>query len=179
MVVKPLRARAIALFHEAFAAAPRAAASAPGRVHLLGEHTHYNGGPVLLVATRERTVVAVGPGEVGVLEVVTGADGQRERVRFGDGRPQGWAGYAAAVMHELGPLGAAPANGGARVAVSSDLPAGAGFASSAALAVAAAGGPTAPAGGRGAPRPPPRRPRPGGGAPSGGGRGGGVVPAGG
>src|SRR6266581_1180888 len=129
MVVKPLRARAIALFHEAFATAPRAAASAPGRVHLLGEHTHYNGGPVLLIATRERT------GEAGVLEVVAGADGRRERVRFGDGRPQGWAGYAAAVMHELGPLGAAPANGGARVAVSSDLPAGAGFASSAALAV--------------------------------------------
>ena len=50
MVVKPLRARAIALFHEAFAATPRAAASAPGRVHLLGEHTHYNGGPVLLIA---------------------------------------------------------------------------------------------------------------------------------
>ena len=148
MVVKPLRARAIALFHEAFAATPRAAASAPGRVHLLGEHTHYNGGPVLLIATRERTAVAVGPGEAGVLEVVAGADGQRERVRFGDGRPQGWAGYAAAVMHELGPLGAAPANGGARVAVSSDLPAGAGFASSAALAVAAAGALTALAGAR-------------------------------
>src|SRR5438093_1258244 len=85
MVVKPLRARAIALFHEAFAATPRAAASAPGRVHLLGEHTHYNGGPVLLIATRERTAVAVGPGEAGVLEVVAGADGQRERVRFGGG----------------------------------------------------------------------------------------------
>src|SRR2546426_5285897 len=159
MVVKPLRARAIALFHEAFAATPRAAASAPGRVTLLGEHTHYNGGPVLVIATRERTVVAVGPGEAGVLEVVAGMDGRRERVRFSDGRPQGCAGYAAAVMHELGPLGAAPAGGGARVAVASDLPAGAGFASSAAFAVSAAGALPAPAGAparRGAPpRPPP------------------------
>jgi len=143
MLVKPLRARAIALFREAFAAAPRAAASAPGRVTLLGEHTYYNGGPVLVIATRERTVVAVGPGEPGVLEVVAGMDGRRERVRFSDGRPQGSAGYAAAVMHELGPLGAAPTGGGARVAVVSDLPASAGFASSAALTVAVAGALTA------------------------------------
>src|SRR2546428_1646763 len=143
MVVKPLRARAIALFHEAFAAAPRAAASAPGRVTLLGEHTSYNGGPVLVIATRERTVVAVGPGEAGVLGVVAGMDGRRERVRFSDGRPHGCAGYAAAVMHELGPLRAAPAGGGGRAPVAGDPPPRARFPGAVAPPAARAQGPRA------------------------------------
>ncbi|PYP13982.1 MAG: galactokinase, partial [Gemmatimonadetes bacterium] len=39
--------KASALFRATFGVAPRAAASAPGRVNLIGEHTDYNGGPVL------------------------------------------------------------------------------------------------------------------------------------
>src|SRR5438876_251439 len=42
--------KASALFRATFGVAPRAAASAPGRVNLIGEHTDYNGGPVLPVA---------------------------------------------------------------------------------------------------------------------------------
>jgi galactokinase len=34
---------------------PTVAASAPGRVNLIGEHTDYNGGPVLPVAIERRT----------------------------------------------------------------------------------------------------------------------------
>jgi len=45
-----VRVNASALFRATFGVAPRAAASAPGRVNLLGEHTDYNGGPVLPVA---------------------------------------------------------------------------------------------------------------------------------
>src|SRR5207249_1512554 len=41
-----MRHNASALFRATFGVAPRAAASAPGRVNLIGEHTDYNGGPV-------------------------------------------------------------------------------------------------------------------------------------
>jgi len=128
----------MALFGATFGAAPRAAASAPGRVNLLGEHTHYNGGPVLTIATRERLLVAVGPGEDGVLELVSEMDGRCERVCLDDARPEGALAYVAGVLRELVPLGAARPRTGARVALVSDVPAGSGLASSAGFAVAAA-----------------------------------------
>ena len=53
---------AIDLFQKTFGTIPGAAASAPGRVNLIGEHTDYNGGPVLPIAIAERTTAAVGPG---------------------------------------------------------------------------------------------------------------------
>src|ERR1041384_1310723 len=61
MLVKPARARASALFRATFGVPPLAAASAPGRVNLIGAHTDYNGGPVLPIALAQRTVVAAGP----------------------------------------------------------------------------------------------------------------------
>jgi len=130
--------KASALFRATFAVAPRAAASAPGRVNLIGEHTDYNGGPVLPVALAARTSVAVGPAEAGVLEVVSARDGRLERVDYQEGRPAGWGAYIAGVMRELLASGAAPAGGGARVAVVGDVPVGAGLGSSAALTVAGA-----------------------------------------
>ena len=42
-----------------FGGAPEAHASAPGRVNLLGEHTDYNDGYMLPVATPQRTEVAL------------------------------------------------------------------------------------------------------------------------
>src|SRR5918998_6905325 len=55
---------ATSLFTKSFATRPTVVASAPGRVNLLGEHTDYNGGPVLPVAIERRTAVAarVAPG---------------------------------------------------------------------------------------------------------------------
>src|SRR5438045_8816823 len=127
-----------ALVRATFGAGPRVVASAPGRVNLLGEHTDYNGGPVLPVATALRTTVAVGPGDAGVLELISTRDGERACVAWRNGRPAGWGAYLAGVMRELEATGAAPAGAGARVAVASDVPVGAGLASSAALTVAAA-----------------------------------------
>ena len=129
---------AIALFHEAFGAAPRAAASAPGRVNLIGEHTDYNGGPVLPIAIAARTFAAVGPAEAGLLEAVSGNGGEVVRIRWQEQLPAGWGAYVAGVLRELWAAEALPAGGGARVAVTSDVPAGAGLASSAALTVAVA-----------------------------------------
>ena len=133
-----MRANASALFRAKFGVAPRAAASAPGRVNLIGEHTDYNGGPVLPVACAVRTVVAVGPADRGVLEMVSTRDGHVTRIDYREGRPPGWGAYIAGVMRELVALRAAPLGGGARIAVTSDVPVAAGLASSAALTVAAA-----------------------------------------
>src|SRR5437867_10257132 len=132
-----MRDNASALFRTTFGDAPHAAASAPGRVNLIGEHTDYNGGPVLPVATRARTFVAVGPAAPGVLEMVSTRDGPLALTDYRGGRPPGSGAYIAGVMHELVALGAAPQEGGARVAVTSDVPVAAGLASSAALLVAA------------------------------------------
>ena len=132
---------AIDLFHETFGAAPRAAASAPGRVNLIGEHTDYNGGPVLPIAIAERTSAAVGPGapdQSGVLEAVSTRFKQVVRVKWQEELPKGWAAYVAGVLRELWSLEVVPRDGAVRIAVASDVPIGAGLSSSAALAVAAA-----------------------------------------
>jgi len=133
----PMRHPASALFRSTFGGRPRTGASAPGRVNLLGEHTDYNGGPVLPVALQARTTVVVGPARDGLLELVSSRDGEVARIDWRDGRVDGWGAYLAGVMRELATLGAAPA-GGARVAAAGELPVGAGLGSSAALTVAAA-----------------------------------------
>src|SRR2546422_3154276 len=129
ILVKPMRHNASALFRATFAVAPRAAASAPGRVNLIGEHTDYNGGPVLPIAIAARTNAAVGPGapgEHGVLEAVSTRYPQVVRVNWQDELPSGWVAYVAGVLRELWSLEVVPPNGSARIAVASDLPAGAG-----------------------------------------------------
>ena len=133
----PMRHPASALFRSTFGGRPRTGASAPGRVNLLGEHTDYNGGPVLPVALQARTTVVVGPARDGLLELVSSRDGEVARIDWRDGRVEGWGAYLAGVVRELAVLGAAPA-GGARVAAAGELPVGAGLGSSAALTVAAA-----------------------------------------
>ena len=105
---------AIALFRDAFGVAPRAAASAPGRVNLIGEHTDYNGGPVLPIAIKQRTTAVVGPGadgEEGVLEAVSTRDNQVVRVKWQETLPDGWAAYVAGVLRELWALEVIPPNG--------------------------------------------------------------------
>ncbi len=131
-----MRVKASALFRSTFGVAPAAAASAPGRVNLIGEHTDYNGGPVLPVALGARTTVVAGPADSGLLEIVSTRDGQLARLDYRENRAAGWGAYVAGVMRELVAAGAAA--GGARIAVASDVPIGAGLSSSAALTVATA-----------------------------------------
>ena len=122
------------LFEASFGAAPAVAASAPGRVNLIGEHTDYNGGPVLPVALQRRTSVVAGPADR--WEVVSAVDGRVHRLEIDAPLPEEWTGYLVGVVRELRAIGAAPA--AARVAVASAVPIGAGLSSSAALTVAAA-----------------------------------------
>jgi len=132
-----MRAHAIALFRDTFGDSPAAAASAPGRVNLIGEHTDYNGGPVLPIAIAERTTCVVAMGNAGSLDGISARDARRERITWESGPiPSGWTGYVVGVLRELAKLGA-PLPGGVRLAVSSEVPVGAGVSSSAALTVSA------------------------------------------
>lgn len=135
---------AAALFRNTFDASPLIAASAPGRVNLIGEHTDYNGGPVLPVALERRTSVVAAPSER--WEMVSTVDGELHHVEIDGVLPREWTGYLVGVVRELRTIGMAPA--GARIAVATTVPIGAGLSSSAALTVAGARALGALAGGR-------------------------------
>jgi len=135
MVRPPSPSRsAVTLFRRAFGAPPTSAASAPGRVNLIGEHLDYNGGPVLPAAINRRTAVAVGPASA--WHFVSGIDERVHHRTIDEPMRQEWTDYLVGVIRELRALGM-PLTGG-RVAVATSLPIGAGLSSSAALTVAAA-----------------------------------------
>ncbi|MEW2477869.1 galactokinase [Micromonospora gifhornensis] len=130
--------RAAAGFHQVYAEPPAGRWAAPGRVNLIGEHTDYNDGFVLPFALPLRTVAAAAPqpGETWtVWSELTG-----ETVDFGAaevtaaGRVTGWAGYVAGIVWALREAGYPVP--GARLAIASDVPLGAGLSSSAALEAA-------------------------------------------
>lgn len=134
--VNPLSAARLAssLFTTSFATRPTVAASAPGRVNLIGEHTDYNGGPVLPVAIERRTAVVaqladrwalVSDSEPGIRLVDIEAPMRRD-----------WTDYVVGVIRELRALRSAPP--AAQIAVATTVPIGAGLSSSAALTVAIA-----------------------------------------
>lgn len=125
---------ASSLFHASFASRPTHGASAPGRVNLLGEHTDYNGGPVLPIALPRRTAVVASAAEGwSAVSALDGAVTPFDPAAAPEGR---WTDYLGGVVQVLAEVRAAPA--GARIAVASTVPVGAGLSSSAALSVAAA-----------------------------------------
>jgi galactokinase len=108
--------------------------SAPGRVNLIGEHTDYNGGPVLPVAIERRTGVAARI--AGDWRLVSDTDSEIQEVLIEEAMRHRWTDYVVGVVRELRALGAAPK--GAEIAIATTLPIGAGLSSSAALTVALA-----------------------------------------
>ncbi|HXE57483.1 MAG TPA: galactokinase family protein [Gemmatimonadales bacterium] len=125
---------AVSLFLDTFGGPPLAGASAPGRVNLIGEHTDYNGGPVLPLAIQRRTAVVAGPSQT--WEAVSALDGVVERIDPDGPMRKAWTDYLAGIVRVLRRLRAAPS--AARLAVAGDVPIGAGLSSSASLLVAAA-----------------------------------------
>lgn len=108
--------------------------SAPGRVNLIGEHTDYNGGLALPIALPHRTVVAAGRRGDGMLRVTSAGFRRVVKVDLDDvapGHPTGWTAYVAGVPWALRQAGYDV--GGVDLAISSQVPLGAGLSSSAAL----------------------------------------------
>ena len=106
----------------------------PGRVNLIGEHTDYNGGPVLPVAIERRTAVVARVADRWA--VSSDIEPAVREVAIDAPLSRNWSDYVVGVVRELGARRAAPR--GAELAVATTLPIGAGLSSSAALTVATA-----------------------------------------
>jgi galactokinase len=113
-------------------------ASAPGRVNLIGEHTDYNEGYVMPVATPQRTtvhVVARSDRLVRMSSANLPPDQGTAEYGLGDERRRGtWIDYVQGVTRALHDAGCAI--GGFDGRIESDVPLGAGLSSSASLEVA-------------------------------------------
>jgi galactokinase len=128
-----IAARAAELHRGTFGADPAAVAVSPGRINIIGEHTDYAGGLCLPAAIDRYLAVAVSQGE----HIEVASERHDDVVRADPeslSRTGGWADYALGVVAELGTEGLAVP---ARMAIASDIPAGSGLSSSAALGVAA------------------------------------------
>lgn len=114
----------------------RVTAFAPGRVNLIGEHTDYNGGLCLPFATDLGLTVTGEPLDRSEVEVLARDLRERDRFSLDAITPApGWRAYVRGVAAEL--LSGGHALRGTRLEIRSELPAGGGLASSAALTIAA------------------------------------------
>jgi galactokinase len=129
-------------FGDGYRRPPQVVWSAPGRANLIGEHTDYNDGFVLPFAIAERTAVAAASRDDGVVTVASTFAPGSVSVALADivpGGGYGWAGYPLGVAWALGQVRDLPEAAGADLFIHSDVPAGGGLSSSAALEMAAAG----------------------------------------
>jgi galactokinase len=132
--------RAAALFRERFGGEPDGVWLAPGRANLMGEHTDYNEGFVLPFALGQG-VTAAASRRAGRRLTVCSRQEPGDTVEvdldgLAPGRVTGWAAYPAGVAWALEAAGHRVP--GACIAIDSDVPAGAGLSSSAALECATA-----------------------------------------
>lgn len=129
-------------FRQHFGHGPTTLARAPGRVNLIGEHTDYNDGFVLPCAIDFHTLVAARPRSDGRVRVLAlDMDGATDQFRADATivhTPRApWADYVRGVVRELQLSGLAPGGPvGADIAITGNVPRGAGLSSSAALEVA-------------------------------------------
>jgi len=106
---------------------------APGRVNLIGEHTDYNGGFVLPFALEQRALIAAGHRDDGLIVMHAADLSETMEVPLSALAPGqgGWAAYLAGVLWVLREAGHQV--GAVTLALTSDVPLGAGLSSSAAI----------------------------------------------
>lgn len=132
-------AAAARLFRDRFGEEPTVVASAPGRVNLIGEHLDYNGGEVLPIAIARRTAVAARAASAAHSTAVSATHDRPGSFDIHGPVPaRAWWDYVAGTAGAL--AGVLAAHGipvpQIELAVWSDVPAGAGLSSSAALEMA-------------------------------------------
>ena len=130
-----------AQFQQAYGHAPAVIARAPGRVEFIGNHTDYNGGAVLGAAIDRYVWVAAAPNPAGRLRLFS-TNGPALLDLPADPGPRStgsdsWADYPLGVWRSLRDF-QLPQPAGFDLLVVSDLPAGAGLSSSAALELSTA-----------------------------------------
>ena len=134
-----VRAQAEAAFASAFGMPAQACVQAPGRVNLIGEHTDYNDGFVLPCAIDRATVIALRRrSDRRVCVLALDFDGARDEFDLAlpiTRQPrQPWSAYVRGMVQQL--LAADPDLPGLDMAITGNVPQGAGLSSSASLAVA-------------------------------------------
>lgn len=132
--------RAAELFESQFGGEPDGVWLAPGRANLMGEHTDYNDGYVLPFALSQGVTAAAARRDARRLTLCSrqepAATVEIALDGLAPGQVTGWAAYPAGVAWALEAAGHPVP--GACLAIDSDLPAGAGLSSSAALECATA-----------------------------------------
>lgn len=136
-----MKSALIAKFRATFGRAPEIIARAPGRIEFIGNHTDYNGGTVLGAAIDRGVWVALAARTDGQRRFAS--DQRGEIISVGADRIEPLMGGRSWVNYPLGVLVALPAFGlrapaGFDYLAMSDLPAGAGLSSSAAIELASA-----------------------------------------
>jgi galactokinase len=123
-------------FETVFGRPPDGRGFAPGRVNLMGDHTDYNGGWVLPMVLERKTRVELALRDDHRVRVVSDhAAGEPSEYALGrEAKTGGWLDYVQGVTAVL--ADEKHVLGGFDLRLTSDLPAGAGLASSAALTVA-------------------------------------------
>jgi galactokinase len=131
---------AAAELRSAWGVEPDGVWAAPGRVNLIGEHVDYNGGRCLPLALTRVTAAAVRRRDDDRVRLASSdphaAPFEATLAELGPGAVSGWAAYAAGTLWALQQAGVDVP--GMDLAVSSDVPLGAGLSSSASLEAAVA-----------------------------------------
>jgi galactokinase len=131
---------AVAGLRAAWGVEPDGVWAAPGRVNLIGEHVDYNGGRCLPLALTRGTAAAVRRRDDDRVRLASSdphaAPFEGTLADLGPGAVSGWAAYAAGTLWALQQAGVDVP--GMDLAVSSDVPLGAGLSSSASLEAAVA-----------------------------------------
>lgn len=136
-----MHAKLSATFESVFRRPPEFIGYAPGRIEFIGNHTDYNGGPVLGASLDRGVMVALARRSDGQRRFVSNVG--RDQVVLSADRVDRQTGATSWINYPLGVLEALPAfdlrvPAGFDYAVTANLPAGAGLSSSAAIELASA-----------------------------------------
>lgn len=108
-------------------------ATSPGRVNLIGEHTDYNGGWVLPAALSVHLTATILPREDRRVSIAAHGYPEKAERHLDDAAQDHWSDPAVGAMREAEHLGLI--GSGADISIQSNIPAGSGLSSSAALIV--------------------------------------------